>query len=87
MKSINATGVLVAVVLLVAQERAAAIIWCHDYTMYRVTGTDPAPVSGSSTAGASVGDLRTILAEFLSRPYIPRPGQPLYVWRRAAREP
>jgi hypothetical protein len=44
---------------------AQAIIVCHDYTMYRVTGKDPRPKGSAGMQGSSVDALRKYLDKVL----------------------
>ncbi len=40
---------------------AEAIVVCHDYTLYRLTGEDPRPKGSEGKQGSDVGTLRTYL--------------------------
>jgi hypothetical protein len=52
------SGVLILVLSLARP--LYGIVWCHDYTYYRVTGQDPSPINTQGT-GISVSKLRGYL--------------------------
>ena len=62
-KSIFLTVIVFPAVLILVLSLARplyGIVWCHDYTYYRVSGQDPSPISTPGT-GISVSKLRKYL--------------------------
>jgi len=62
------TGVLILVLSLARP--LYGIVWCHDYTYYRVNGQDPSPINTPGT-GISASELREYLKDhgYKSFPY------------------
>jgi hypothetical protein len=61
MKRLNIAGILFA--LLALAMPAQAIVVCHDYTLYRLTGKDPRPKGSPGMQGSGVKALRDYLKE------------------------
>src|SRR5947209_10944321 len=61
MKRLNVACMLF--VSLILASPAQAIVVCHDYTLYRLTGKDPRPKGSPGKQGTGVDVLRTYLRE------------------------
>ena len=61
MRRLDIAGVLL--VSLALAMPAQAIVVCHDYTLYRLTGKDPRPKDSPGKQGSGVSTLRTYLRE------------------------
>lgn len=53
----------ILLVSLILAMPAQAIVVCHDYTLYRLTGEDPRPKGSPGKQGSGVSTLRTYLRE------------------------